>query len=279
MTAIPQIPQLAHARDGLFDARAVARFDDRLHFDRVRTVDDAEDVFTAHEPEARGRALQVVDGLTHVALGAEHERREAIVCILDLFRLGNLQQAPHDLGVREAGVAQDGAAGLQGLDDFVGHVAGEGEAGGGGVDFHGAAEGLLGARGHAVGFVEDDEFLAAGGEGDFFLGEAFDAVADDVDACMRESLVRGIAVGARGFGVPRSSLALSSRTASLYASPRSCLARHNIDVVLPIPGIPEIITCGMFPSLAIILRRSIVSELPTISSKYTGLYFSTLGAY
>lgn len=86
----------------------------------------------------------------------------------------------------------------------------------------------------------------------------------------------GVAVEVGGFGVPRSSLALSSRTASLYASPRSCLARHNIDVVLPIPGIPDIITCGMFPSLAMILRRSIVSELPTMSSRYTGLYFSTL---
>lgn len=32
-----------------------------------------------------------------------------------------------------------------------------------------------------VGFVKDDEFLAARGEGDFFLGEAFDAVTDNVD--------------------------------------------------------------------------------------------------
>jgi hypothetical protein len=43
---------------------------------------------------------------------------------------------------------------------------------------------LLGAGRHAVGFIEDDEFLAARGEGYFFLGEAFDAVADDVDACV-----------------------------------------------------------------------------------------------
>lgn len=188
MTAIPQVPELAHARDGLFDARLVARFYHRLHFYRVRAIDDAEHVFAAHEPEARGRALQVVDRLAHVALGTKHERRDPIVRVFHLLGLGNLQQPPYDLGVREAGVAQDGAAGLQGLDDFVGHVAGEGEAGGGGVDFHGAAEGLLGARGHAVGFVEDDEFLAAGGEGDFFLGEAFDAVADDVDTCVGELL-------------------------------------------------------------------------------------------
>ena len=88
------------------------------------------------------------------------------------------------MGVGEAGVAEDGAAGLDGFDNFVGGVTGEGEAGGGGVDFHCAAEGLLRAGGHAVGFVEDDEFLAAWGEGDFFLGEAFDAVADDVDAAL-----------------------------------------------------------------------------------------------
>ena len=92
------------------------------------------------------------------------------------------------MGVGEAGVAEDGAAGLDWFDYFVGGVAGEGEAGGGGVDFHSAAEGLLRAGGHAVGFVEDDEFLAAWGQGDLFLGEAFDAVADDVDA----ALVRGV---------------------------------------------------------------------------------------
>ena len=77
---------------------------------------------------------------------------------------------------------------MQRFDDFVAGVAGEGEAGGGGVDFHGATEGLLGAGGHAVGFVEDDEFMSAGGEGDFFLGEAFDAVADYVDAWFWRSM-------------------------------------------------------------------------------------------
>ncbi len=182
MAAIPQLPQLAHAAHSLFDAALVARFDDRLHLDRMRAVDDTKHVLAAHEPEARGCALQVVNRLPHIPLGAKHQRRNPIVRKLNLLRLGNLQQTAHNLLVRQAGVAQDGAARLQGLDDFIGHVAGEGEAGGGAVDFHGAAQGLLGARGHAVGFVEDDEFLAAGREGDFFLGEAFDAVADDVDA-------------------------------------------------------------------------------------------------
>ena len=38
-----------------------------------------------------------------------------------------------------------------------------------------------------------------------------------------------------------------------------------MDVVLPIPGVPLMIMCGMFPSLAMICRREIVSLLPTMS--------------
>lgn len=36
-----------------------------------------------------------------------------------------------------------------------------------------------------VGFIEDDEFLAARRKGDFFLGEAFDAVTDNVDTLIQ----------------------------------------------------------------------------------------------
>ena len=39
---------------------------------------------------------------------------------------------------------------LNGLNDFCGLVAGQGKAGGRGVDFHGTSEGLLRAGGHAV---------------------------------------------------------------------------------------------------------------------------------
>ena len=122
----------------------------------MRGVDDAEDVFAGDEAEAGGGGLEIVDGLTHVAFGAEDEGGDAVVGILDIFGLADLEQAANDLGVGEAGVAEDGAAGLDGFDDFVGGVAGEGEAGGGGVDFHGSAEGLLRAACHAVCFVEDD---------------------------------------------------------------------------------------------------------------------------
>ena len=41
-------------------------------------------------------------------------------------------------------------------------------------------------------------------------------------------------------------------------------------------GHTDMMTCGQFPSLAITFKRSMVSELPTISSSTWGLYFSTL---
>ena len=44
-------------------------------------------------------------------------------------------------------------------------------------------EGGVGKEGsEPVGFVEDDEFLTTGWQGDFLLSKALDAVADDVDA-------------------------------------------------------------------------------------------------
>ena len=182
MRAIPQPPKLLQPPNRRIDLALNTRLQHRLHLDRMRTIHDAKDIIPAHDAEARERRLQVVDGLAHVALGAEDEGGKAVVGELYAFHLADGKEARDELGVGEAGVAQDRAARLQGLDDLVRGVAGEGEARGRGVDFHGAAEGLLRARGHAVGFVEDDELVAAGGKGDFFLGEAFYAVADDVDA-------------------------------------------------------------------------------------------------
>ena len=81
----------------------------------------------------------------------------------------------------QTGVAEDGATGLEGLDDLVGGITRERKTGGRGVYFHCAAKSLLGARCHAVGFIEDDEFLPAWGKSHFLLSEAFYAVTDDVD--------------------------------------------------------------------------------------------------
>lgn len=278
---VPQIPELLQGIQRALDVALVAGLQHGLHLDGVGRVHDLEDVVAAHEAEARVRALQVVDGLAHVALGAEHERRHALVVVLDAFGGDDLQEALDDLGVGEPAVPQDGAAGLQGLDDLVGLVAGEGEARRVRVDLHRAAQGLLRAGRHAVCLVEDHEFVAARGEGDFLLGEAFDSVAHDVDACCGEGLgrvyPRYACRGTRGGAfLPRSSLAFNSNTASLYASPSNCRARHSTLVVLPIPGMPEMMTWGMLPSFAMIFSRSIVSVLPTTSSRKTGRYFSTL---
>ena len=42
---------------------------------------------------------------------------------------------------------------------------------------------MLGTRCHAVGLVENDKLLASLGERHFLLGEAFNAVAYDIDTC------------------------------------------------------------------------------------------------
>lgn len=184
MTRVPQVPQLPEAIQRCVHVPLVARLEHGLHLDRVRTIHHLEHVIPRHEPEARVRRLQVVDRLPHVSLGAEHQRRQPVVRVLDFLGLDDLQKPLDDLRVRQLGVAQDRAARLQRLDDLVGLVAREGEARRVGVDLHRAAQRLLRARGHAVGFVEDHDLVAARREGDFLLGEAFDALADYFDACL-----------------------------------------------------------------------------------------------
>lgn len=149
VAGIAQSPQVVQGVQGGVDFPLPAGLDHGLHLDRVGRVHDAEDVVAAHEAEAGPGRLQVVDGLAHVALGAEDEGGQAVVGVLDALGVDDLEQALHHLGVAEAGVAQDGAAGLERFDDFVRLVAREGEARGAGVDFHGAAESLLRAGRHA----------------------------------------------------------------------------------------------------------------------------------
>ena len=47
-------------------------------------------------------------------------------------------------------------------------------------------------------------------------------------------------------------------------------------LTFPVPGGPHKIKLGIFPSSAIALRRTVVSSLPTTSSRVRGRYFSTL---
>ena len=50
-----------------------------------------------------------------------------------------------------------------------------------------------------------------------------------------------------------------------------------MEVVLPIPGAPDRIKFGKFPSIEMFAKRATVSWFPTISFKVIGLYFSTQG--
>ena len=79
--------------------------------------------------------------------------------------------------------------------------------------------------------------------------------------------------------MPLSSDALSSRTASLYMSPRSSWQRHSTEVVLPVPGgparasqprgetppAPVMMRFGKLPVFAISCSLSTVAPFPTIS--------------
>jgi hypothetical protein len=123
------------------------------------------------------------------------------------------------------------------------------------------------------------------------LSKGLDFIPHDIDASCTRVRTRYGRVGAHK--AHRSSEAFSSSTPSLYAEPRSWCARQWMLVVLPIPGIPygkriidalisskqkltEIMMCGQLPSRAITFSRSMVSLLPTTSSRTLGRYFSTL---
>ena len=98
------------------------------------------------------------------------------------FNLADFEQALEQLFVAQAGVPQDGTPRLDRFDDFVALVARECEPGRVRVQFHRAAEGLLRAGRHRVGFVEDDELVPPEREGDFFLRKRLYPVSHDVDA-------------------------------------------------------------------------------------------------
>ena len=120
------------------------------------SVDDTEDVLARHKSEACKSRLEVIDSLPHVTLGGKYEGGDSVVRVFYLLGFTDLHQTSHDLGICQAGIAENGAARLEGLDDLVGGIACEGKAGGRGVDFHRAAKSLLSAGRHAVGFVEYD---------------------------------------------------------------------------------------------------------------------------
>lgn len=151
-------------------------------------IADFEDVLGGDDSETRVGGLEVVESLTHVSFRGEDEGGESVVGELDLagknegvrggevsfgraegkkgtrrrrreegrrekqtyiLELAHLQQPLKNLRVGESSVTEDGASRLDGFDDLVGHVAGEGESSGVGVDLHRSSKGLLSSSGHA----------------------------------------------------------------------------------------------------------------------------------
>lgn len=182
------VPEGMDCLEGRVDISLRALQDHVAEDDGVGLVADLEDVVVRNEAESTPRALEVVDGLSHVSLSREDERRKSLVVVLDSLRLANLLQALEHLGVAQLAVPQDRAAGLDRLDDLVAHVAREGKAGRVRVDLHRAAERLLRAGRHAVRLVEDDHLVPPRRERDLALREGLDLVPHHVDA----ALVRGV---------------------------------------------------------------------------------------
>ena len=128
--------------------------------------------------------LEVVESLPHVPLRGEDDGLHAVLGVLDALLLTHLQHLGQDLRVGQFAVPQHGAARLDGLDDLLRRVAGQGEAGGVAVQLHGPPQGLLGGLRHGVRLVQDDDLVPAAREGHLLLGEHLDPVADDVDAAL-----------------------------------------------------------------------------------------------
>jgi len=179
---VSQVPEFVQRGQGFVDSLLVAALDHGLHLDRMRAIHDPEHVIAVEKSKAGVGTLQVVNRLSHIAFCGEDEGRDAVIRVLDFFSRADLHHPAHHLCVCQARVPQNRASGLQRLDDFIRLVACKCESRGGTVNLHGPSQSLLGATRHAVCLVQNHQLLPAGGQGDFFLGKALDAVTHDVDA-------------------------------------------------------------------------------------------------
>ena len=132
ITLVPKILRtlrcLSRSRDSsyLIEVSSAGLDDDILDDFGLGLVADLEDVFVCDLAAAGHRGLQVVQGASHIAVTEVHEGLESLLVELDVFGLDDLDKSFHDLLVRKPGKAHDGTAGLDGLDDLGGVVAGEG---------------------------------------------------------------------------------------------------------------------------------------------------------
>ena len=84
------LPEVFENVKGIVDLRLLASLDHCLDLDRVRTVDNTEDIVPTDEPETcRGR-LQVVNSLAHVSFSTEDKGSYSVVAIFHILCLANL---------------------------------------------------------------------------------------------------------------------------------------------------------------------------------------------
>mmetsp|Transcript_13494 Transcript_13494/g.19822 ORF Transcript_13494/g.19822 Transcript_13494/m.19822 type:complete len:322 (+) Transcript_13494:110-1075(+) len=179
---IPRFPQIFQVLLGPIDVVLQALVEHALGPQGVGLVADLEHVLRGDAAKARVGRLQVVEGVPHVPLGCEYQRLQSRWLVVQLLRLAHLLQPLQHLFVRQLGVSQDCAAALDGLDDLLRVVAGQGKPGRVAVDLHGPAQCLLRLGGHAVSLVQDDDLVPPRWEGDLLLGEHLDLVPHHVDA-------------------------------------------------------------------------------------------------
>lgn len=181
VSQIPQLPQRVKRR---IHVSLKTCLEHGLDLDGVWGVYDLEYIVSRHHTETGMCRLQVVDRLSHITFRTKHQRGQTLVIVLDLLGLDDLQQPLDHLRIRQPRIPQDGTSRLERLDDLVGLVTRKREPGGIRVNLHRPAQGLLCARRHAVGLVENDNLVSARGERDLLLGEALDPVAHHIDTTL-----------------------------------------------------------------------------------------------
>lgn len=84
----------------------------------MRLIANLKNVRLINMVKPRVRCLQIIQSVPHVALCGEDDGLEAVGGVGDGLGGADCLEAREDLGVGEAGEAEDGGAGLDGFDYF-----------------------------------------------------------------------------------------------------------------------------------------------------------------
>lgn len=127
-------------------------------------------------------SLDVVDGLTHIAISDEEQRLEGLLSDLDSLSFNYPLEIELHLLILQLAKAQDDASALNGLDDLGGSVAAEHEACGLAVVADDHSQGMLSPLRQAVGLIQHDDFGLACSQGHLLLREGLDLLPHYIDS-------------------------------------------------------------------------------------------------